>query len=78
MQPSMRPAINAATARVLDRLGISLVEQAGAGCCGAVRVHLHDQGAGRDDARRNIDAWWPAIAAGKVEAIVVTASGCGM
>ncbi|WP_300436983.1 glycolate oxidase subunit GlcF [Zoogloea sp.] len=78
VQPSMRPAINAATARVLDRLGISLVEQAGAGCCGAVKFHLHDQGAGRDDARRNIDAWWPAIAAGKVEAIVVTASGCGV
>ncbi len=78
VQPSMRPAINAATARVLDRLGISLVEQAGAGCCGAVKFHLHDQGAGRDDARRNIDAWWPAIAAGKVEATVVTASGCGV
>ncbi|MBL0282841.1 MAG: glycolate oxidase subunit GlcF [Zoogloea sp.] len=78
VQPSLRPAINAATARVLDRLGISLVEQSGAGCCGAVRFHLHDQDAGRDDARRNIDAWWPAIAAGKVEAIIITASGCGV
>ncbi len=78
VQPAMRPAINAATARVLDRLGISLLEQAGAGCCGAVRFHLHDQPGGRDDARRNIDAWWPAVAGGEVEAIVVTASGCGV
>ena len=49
-----------------------------AGCCGAVKAHLHDRAGGQDDARRNIDAWWPAIAAGKLEAIVVTASGCGV
>ena len=78
VQPSLRPGINAATARLLDRLGVSLVETRGAGCCGAVRFHLDDQEGGREDARRNIDAWWPAIAAGTVEAIVVTASGCGV
>jgi glycolate oxidase iron-sulfur subunit len=78
VQPAMRPAINAATARLLDRIGVSLVETRGAGCCGAVRFHLDDQDGGRHDARHNIDAWWPAIAAGTVEAIVVTASGCGV
>ena len=78
VQPAMRPSINAATARVLDLLGISLVEQATAGCCGALKFHLHDQEGGRDDARRNIDAWWPGIAAGEIEAIVLTASGCGV
>ena len=77
-QPSMAPSINAAAARVLDALGISMVEAAGAGCCGAVRFHLNDQDGARDDARRNIDAWWPAIQAGSVEAIVMTASGCGV
>ena len=77
VQPSLRPAINAAAARVLDRLGVSLVEQAGAGCCGAVKFHLHDQEGARMEARRNIDAWWPGVAAGRVEAIVMTASGCG-
>lgn len=77
-QPSLAPSINAATARVLDALGISLVEADGAGCCGAVRFHLNDQDGGRDDARRNIDAWWPDIAAGRIEAIVMTASGCGV
>ena len=78
VQPTMAPSINAATARVLDALGISLVEAAGAGCCGAVRFHLNDHDGGRDDARRNINAWWPAIAAGEIEAIVMTASGCGV
>jgi glycolate oxidase iron-sulfur subunit len=78
VQPAMRPSINAATARVLDLLGISLVEHPAAGCCGALKFHLHDQDGGRDDARRNIDAWWPGIAAGEIEAIVVTASGCGV
>jgi glycolate oxidase iron-sulfur subunit len=77
-QPAMAPSINAAAARVLDRLGISMVEADGAGCCGAVRHHLDDHDGARDDARRNIDAWWPAIEAGSVEALVMTASGCGV
>ncbi|MFY9317341.1 MAG: heterodisulfide reductase-related iron-sulfur binding cluster, partial [Burkholderiales bacterium] len=64
-------------ARVLDRAGVSLSEAPGAGCCGAVRFHLNDQQAGRDDMRALIDAWWPAIERGGVEAIVMTASGCG-
>jgi glycolate oxidase iron-sulfur subunit len=75
-QPAAAPNTNAAAARVLDRLGISLVEAPRAGCCGAVSYHLsaHDEGLGF--MRRNIDAWWPAIEAG-AEAIVMTASGCG-
>lgn len=77
VQPSLAPNINAATARILDRLGISLFEEAKAGCCGAVRFHLNDQATAKDDMRRNIDAWWPHVEAG-VEAIVVTASGCGV
>lgn len=77
VQPSLAPNINAATARVLDRLGIALFEEAKAGCCGAVRFHLNDHERARDDMRRNIDAWWPHVESG-VEAIVVTASGCGV
>jgi glycolate oxidase iron-sulfur subunit len=77
VQPALAPNINAATARVLDRLGIELLVAPQAGCCGAVRFHLNDQEAARDDMRRNIDAWWPHVEAG-VEAIVVTASGCGV
>jgi glycolate oxidase iron-sulfur subunit len=77
VQPALAPAINAAAARVLDRLGISLIEAPGAGCCGAVRYHLNKQEQGREDMRALIDAWWPMVERGEVEAIVMTASGCG-
>ena len=77
VQPALAPSINAAAARVLDRIGISLIEAGGAGCCGALRFHLNHQAAGRDDMRALIDAWWPLAERGEVEAIVMTASGCG-
>ncbi|MEA3121477.1 MAG: glycolate oxidase iron-sulfur subunit [Paraburkholderia sp.] len=76
VQPSLSPNTNAAAARVLDRLGISVTPAAQAGCCGATEYHLNAQDDGLARARRNIDAWWPAIEAG-AEAIVLTASGCG-
>ncbi len=77
VQPSLAPSINAAAARVLDRIGITLLEVPGAGCCGAVRFHLNYQEAGRDDMRAIIDAWWPLASGREAEAIVMTASGCG-
>jgi glycolate oxidase iron-sulfur subunit len=83
VQPALGPDINAACARVLDRLDISLIEAPGAGCCGAVRFHLNAQLDGLDDMRALIDAWWPYVEAADkgadagVEAIVMTASGCG-
>ncbi|WP_349970992.1 glycolate oxidase subunit GlcF [Pseudomonas caspiana] len=76
VQPGLSPNTNAATARVLDRLGISVIPIAQAGCCGALDYHLNAQDEGLDRARRNIDAWWPAIEDGAL-AIVQTASGCG-
>lgn len=78
VQPGMAPNINAATARVLDACGVQLLRVAKAGCCGAIRFHLNDQDAGLDDMRNNIDAWWPSIERGEVEAIVMNASGCGV
>jgi glycolate oxidase iron-sulfur subunit len=78
VQPALAPSINAAAARVLDRLGISLIEAPAAGCCGGIRFHLNQHEAGRDDMRALIDAWWPLVEAHRVEAIVVTASGCGV
>jgi glycolate oxidase iron-sulfur subunit len=77
VQPSLSPATNAGAARVLDRLGISLVRVAGAGCCGGVSFHLNLQDKALDVMRRTIDAWWPHIEQG-VEAIVIAASGCGV
>ncbi|MGQ4879438.1 glycolate oxidase subunit GlcF [Billgrantia sp. LNSP4103-1] len=76
VQPGLSPNTNAATARVLDRLGIGLTPVSEAGCCGAIDFHLNAQDDGRARARANIDAWWPHIEAG-AEAIVQTASGCG-
>ncbi|HSO07544.1 MAG TPA: glycolate oxidase subunit GlcF [Pelomicrobium sp.] len=76
VQPGLAPNINAAAARVLDRLGISLVRAPEAGCCGAVSYHLTAHEEGLDYMRRNVDAWWPHVEAG-AEAIVMTASGCG-
>jgi glycolate oxidase iron-sulfur subunit len=78
VQPAMMPNINSATARVLDAAGIQTLVADDAGCCGAIRTHLADADGGRDDMRRNIDAWWPLVSAGKVEAIVMNASGCGV
>jgi glycolate oxidase iron-sulfur subunit len=55
---------------------VQLLAAPGAGCCGALRFHLNDQEAALDDMRRNIDAWWPYVE--QAEAIVMTASGCGV
>lgn len=76
VQPGLSPNTNAATARVLDRLGISIDPVPQAACCGAVDYHLNAQDAGLDRARRNIDAWWPMLQNG-AQAIIQTASGCG-
>lgn len=78
VQPTLAPGINAATARVLDRLGISLITAPNAGCCGAVAFHLNAQAEGLDYMRHNIDTWWPFVDREEVEAIVMTASGCGV
>lgn len=76
VQPGLSPNTNAATARVLDRLGISVTPVSEAGCCGAIDFHLNAQEEGRERIRANIDAWWPHVEHG-AEAIVQTASGCG-
>ena len=78
VQPSMKPNINSATARVLSAAGIEVVVAKKAGCCGAVKFHLNDHDGGKAEMRRNIDAWWPFIDQPGVEAIVMNASGCGV
>jgi glycolate dehydrogenase iron-sulfur subunit len=76
VQPAAAPNINAAAARVLDRVGISLVAMDD-GCCGALAHHLSEGDRSRRQMRRNIDVWWPQIERG-AEALVSTASGCGV
>lgn len=77
VQSVLAPSIDAAAARVLDRLGVSLIRVAETGCCGALDYHLSARERALAAMRRNIDAWTPWLDAG-AEAIVMTASGCGL
>ena len=76
-EPVLRPEIRAATVRVLERLGREVVLARGEGCCGALVHHLGREADGLAAARRNVDAWTREIEAGGLDAIVITASGCG-
>lgn len=75
VQPAIAPGINVAAARVLDRIGISLVRVPG--CCGALAHHLGDAARAHAAASRMITAGEAALDAG-CETIVSTASGCGV
>ncbi|HIO54538.1 MAG TPA: glycolate oxidase subunit GlcF [Chromatiales bacterium] len=77
VQPGLAPSTNTAAARILDRLGIRLLRIRESGCCGSLSQHLSAPDEALDFARANIDAWWPHIETG-AEAIVITASGCGV
>lgn len=77
VQPTMMPTIDAATIRVLNKIGIGTQVIQGAGCCGALNFHLDDQETALNQMRLNIDAWLPWVESGKIEAIVMNASGCG-
>jgi glycolate oxidase iron-sulfur subunit len=77
VQPGIAPSINPAFARVLDSISISLIAAPEAGCCGAVAYHLNAQEHSLQYMRRNIDAWWPQVEQG-IDAIAMTASGCGV
>jgi glycolate oxidase iron-sulfur subunit len=77
VQSVVTPQVNAAARHLFGRLEIDLVAAPEAGCCGALSSHLSAREKGLNQMRRNIDAWWPHIEAG-AEAVLVTASGCGV
>ena len=77
VQPAMMPAIDEATIRILDAIGIGTRVVPGAGCCGAINFHLDAQAQALDQMRANIDVWWPLLDRGEAECIVANASGCG-
>lgn len=76
-QPVLDPGINAAAIRLLNRHGVEVVLAEGEGCCGALVHHMGREAEGHAFARRNIDAWMREIERGGLDAIIITASGCG-
>jgi glycolate oxidase iron-sulfur subunit len=75
--PVLSPAIEGAAIRVLTRLGIEVVIAEGEGCCGSLVHHMGRAGEAHSQARTNIDAWLAEADAEGLDAILVTASGCG-
>ncbi|HEX5485796.1 MAG TPA: glycolate oxidase subunit GlcF, partial [Limnobacter sp.] len=78
VQPAMMPSIDPATSVVLDALGVQGMIVNESGCCGAVKYHLNDHQGGLEQMKANVDAWWPLIESGEVQALVMNASGCGV
>ena len=76
-QAVLAPQINAATKRLLNRAGVSVALAPGEGCCGSLLHHMGRETRARDQMRANVDVWSKLIDEGGLEAIVVTASGCG-
>jgi len=76
-QPVLRPEINEATIRLLTRHGIEVVAAEGEGCCGALVHHMGREEQALESARRNVDAWLKTAEGDGLDAIVITASGCG-
>ena len=77
IQPSLAPQIDEATVRLLNRHGVEVVIAPGGGCCGALPHHLGKTSRAHDLARSQIEAWTREIETGGLDAIVITASGCG-
>ncbi len=76
-QPVLDPGINAATVRLLGRLGVEIVTPKGEGCCGALVHHMGREEEALQFARQNVDAWMRDIEGEGLDAILITASGCG-
>jgi glycolate oxidase iron-sulfur subunit len=76
-EPVLRPEIRQAAVRLLNRIGFDVLFAAGEGCCGALVHHMGREAAALEAARRNVDAWTALIERGGLDAILVTASGCG-
>jgi glycolate oxidase iron-sulfur subunit len=76
-QPVLDPGINEATIRLLTRLGVEVVIARGEGCCGALVHHMGREDEALASARNNVDVWTREMDAGGIDAIIITASGCG-
>ncbi len=77
VQPVVDPAIDEAAIRLLNRHGVEMVVAKNQSCCGALAHHMGDHDTARRKAKDNIEAWEAEIAGEGLDAIVITASGCG-
>ena len=77
VQPTLAPNINHATKNVLAKLGVDVIETPQKECCGAISHHLSAQDTALEQIKHNIDRWYPLLNTG-IEAIISTASGCGV
>ena len=76
-EPVLMPQIRDATVRLLNRAGYDVTFAPGEGCCGALVQHMGREDAAMEAARRNVDAWSREIDGAGLDAIVITAAGCG-
>lgn len=76
-QPVLNPGINQATIDLLTRKNIEVVLPSGEGCCGALVHHMGKEEKSLADARRNVDVWMREVEGNGLDAIIITASGCG-
>ena len=76
-QSVLDPAINEATIRLLTRLGVEVVVPKGEACCGSLVHHMGRETQALDAARRNVDVWCREVDEGGLDAVIITASGCG-
>jgi glycolate oxidase iron-sulfur subunit len=77
VQPAIDPGINEAAIELLNTLGVEVVLPRGEGCCGSLRHHMGQEEPALASARNNIDAWIAEMDGEGLDAIVITASGCG-
>jgi glycolate oxidase iron-sulfur subunit len=77
VQPALAPNTNTRAINLLDKLGLEVIELQQNLCCGAAAMHTSEPEYGLRQVKQLIDQWWPHIESG-VEAIVVTATGCGV
>ena len=76
-QPVLRPEIDEAAIRLLNRMGVEVVRPKGGGCCGSLTHHMGKEDLALANARANVDAWWREIEGEGLDAIIITTSGCG-
>jgi glycolate oxidase iron-sulfur subunit len=77
VQPVIDPGINEAAIELLTNLGVEVVLPKGEACCGSLRHHMGHEEPALASARNNIDAWIAEMDGAGLDAIIITASGCG-